>query len=450
MADLLDGLAAFITEQRLQAAHCVLAYSGGMDSQVLLHALCQMRSRFSSFQLRAVYVHHGLAAQAAAWGEHCFQQCKVLDVPFQSLTVDLDLKKGESLEARAREVRYSALIHNTQKNETLFVAQHQDDQAETFLLQLCRGAGIKGLASMPAMRAVSGVVLARPFLGVTQRAIADYAQANHLSWCDDPSNQEKQLRRNFLRLDVMPLLKTAWPSLNKTLARSAALVGEANTLLDELAEQDYQQARVSEKTQLNISALRALSPLRLKNLLRYFFQQLQVVLPSRAVLDQIIRTIVFSRVDANPAVNWSGVCVRRYQGNLFVFNQSLAISPSWQKTWDLTAPLILPAGIGELTGEEGLGEGLRSDISCVSVRFRRGGERCRLPGRAGHHHLKKLWQDWRVPVWLRDRIPLIFVGDTLAMVPGFSISEGFQCEQGSQGINIKWRQSELCPTFKST
>lgn len=419
----------------------VVAYSGGCDSHVLLHALVQIREQLACQSIKAVHIDHGLQQQAADWTQHCQQVCQQYDVAFTAVKLNLQIPKGESVEAYARTARYAALEKYLGTDDMLLLAQHQDDQAETMLLQLLRGSGVKGLAAMPEIVRIKDYWQTRPLLGLTQSDIRSYAETFGLKWVDDPSNQDNRFDRNFLRNDVVPILKQRWPSLSETMSRASQHQADANCLLNDLAELDWQACRMHEQTLLAITPLKNLAPSRQRNLLRYWITaQCQFPMPDSVQCQRIIDEILLASEDAEPIVSWADVVVRRYRETLHLERmqcEQRGVLTPWQQTWDLQSPLTLPSG-QQLIAQQKKGQGMvfPEALSSLTVRFRLGGEKCRLPGRRHRHELKKLLQGWGVPPWQRDKIPLIYIGDELAQVVGYSVCEPFIAQNGQMGFDI--------------
>jgi len=415
----------------------VVAYSGGCDSHVLLHALVQIKDQFPSQNIRAIHVDHGLQTHSPDWAEHCRQVCVALNVPIDVLQLNLSIPKGESTEAYARQQRYAAIQTKLTADDILLLAQHQDDQAETLLLQMLRGSGVKGLASMPFSKQVDGVHYLRPLLNLTRNDIQQYAIDNQLNWIDDPSNEDTRFDRNFLRHEIIPKLKSRWPSLSDTFNRVASHQAEANALLTEVAAQDLKSFELDKTNTLPIESLVSLSPARQRNVLRYWIEQCGSPVPDSVQLQRILDEVVAAADDAEPLVSWSGVNMRRYRAVLHLDRASSHPPSNWQMNWDWQSPLNLPLGqqlrIRQLAGQ---GLALPSQDTALTVRFRRGGEKCQLPGRKHRHELKKLMQDWGIPPWQRGNIPLIYVGDELAQVVGYSVCEPYIARADQTGLDI--------------
>jgi tRNA(Ile)-lysidine synthase len=359
-------------------------------------------------------------------------------VPLQVQCVNAKHDAGESPEEKARQVRYQAFAKTMTSNDVVFTAQHCDDQAETLLLQLLRGSGPHGAAGMPVLAPLGQCTLARPFLTYSRQQLLHYAQEHALNWIEDPSNVDIAYDRNFLRHEVLPHLRRRWPSLSQTLGRAAEHYAEAARLLDMLAADDL--ARVAADQGLDIGQLQALDAARQRNLLRYWFRQLDLPVPQARQLEHILSDVIPARADAEPCVRWPGAEVRRYRGTLMAMSPLPATDTETIHPWDLSGPLDIPHPAGRLVARAVTGRGLavHRATSGVSVRFRRGGEVCQPQGRQHHHDLKTLMQDAGIPPWQRDRIPLIFVDEQLAQVVGHWLCEPFQAAAGETGLVVEW------------
>jgi tRNA(Ile)-lysidine synthase len=416
----------------------VVAYSGGCDSHSLLHALVQIREQLDCQNLLAIHVDHGLQTESSQWSGHCEKICQQYAVPFQLIALKLVTPKGESPEAYARQARYAAMQDDLDYDDMLLLAQHQDDQAETLLLQLLRGSGVRGLAAMPEINRSDRYWQARPWLHIGRTEIQSYAEQAQLNWIDDPSNQDNRFDRNYLRNEIMPLLKQRWPAAAETLGRTARHQAEASELVNTLAELDWRECRLNEKTMLSLPQLKRLTAARQRNLLRYWIaEQCDLPLPDSIHCQRIIEEVLPAAQDAEPVVSWGDIAVRRYRDVLHI-EKCLSTAPAeWRQQWDLQAPLSLPSGQTlRVTKQKGQGLALPDGPDSVTVGFRQGGEKCRLPGRQHRHELKKLFQNWGVPPWQRDRVPLIYVGNELAQVVGYSVCEPFLAKNEQIGYVI--------------
>lgn len=415
-----------------------MAYSGGCDSHVLLHALAQCRRQIA-VPLRAVHIDHGINPQSAGWAEHCRQVCNRLDIPLTIRRVDARPASDESPEEAARRARYQAFNALLSPGDWLCTAHHRDDQAETVLLHLMRGAGPRGLAGMRARSVLGGATLVRPLLSFDRATLVAYAHDEGLRWIDDPSNEDSAFDRNFVRLKVMPLLRQRWPSAARTLSRSAAHCREADELIHHVGVQDLAEVRGDADT-LVISRLVALSPARQVRVLRIWLAGLELPMPTAAQLSHIRTDALAAAEDATPCIQWPGAQVRRYRDRLYAMPPLVAAAglSSTVLPWDLQHPLVLPTG-GSLVAEAVVGHGLsaaRCRDNVLTVRFRRGGEHCRPMGGAHHRSLKNLLQEKGIPPWQRDRLPLIYIGEALACVVGVCVSEPFAAKAGDAAYDL--------------
>jgi tRNA(Ile)-lysidine synthase len=417
-----------------------VAYSGGLDSHVLLHLLSH---HFPTTRLRAIHINHGWHSDAAQWADTCKRTCAQLGIYCDVMSVDAQPKQGESLEAYARQARYAAMAEHLERGDCLLTAHHRDDQAETLLLQLLRGAGFPGIASMPVAMPFGKGTLLRPFLQCSKSMLASYAKVNQLTWIEDSSNANTRFNRNFIRHRVLPILQERWPQIQKTLSRVAENTAEACLLLDELAHEDWLNVRVPQSNNMVVSHLLHLTPARRRNCLRYWLKQLGFPLPSQMQLQQI-EFLLESKTDANPQVNWGNVQVRRYRDVLYALASNKETQmPDGPVSWDLTQTLVLPA-IGSLAVDCIMGQGIsREKIkgTPVNIQFRQGGERFHAQGRLGSHPLKKLFQEWGVPPWQRQKIPLLYYQGELIAVSGYGIHPNFLADKDEWGyvINVKHR-----------
>jgi len=377
----------------------VVGFSGGADSSVLLHLLAQAgwaRAR----GLRAVHVHHGLHAQADAWAGHCQQVCATLGVPLRIVAVTV-VRDGQGPEAAARNVRHAAFEAELQDGEVLALAQHRDDQTETFLLRALRASGPDGLAAMRPWRRFGRGWLWRPLLEVARAELRTYAQAHGLRWIEDPSNADDRIERNFLRLRVLPVLRGRWPQADAALARSAALCAQAADLLVRQDAKLLAGCTSTSTNELSVASLRQLDPAARARVLRHWIDMLGLpALPARGVA-AIESDLLPAASDGAARFDWSGGTVRRWREGLHAQLETPPLPADWRIDWDGRMPRVLPSGGRlELIGVDAF------DVP-LQVHARSGGERMRLPGRTHSHALKHLLQEAGVPPWRRARMPLL-------------------------------------------
>lgn len=433
-AHLLDQLA-----QMPEASGYRVAYSGGCDSHVLLHAMASLRGQLKA-PVSAIHINHGLSPHADDWARHCRQICDALSLPLAEVNVHAHPKLGESPEAAAREARYAACAELLESGEGLLLAHHQNDQAETLLLQLLRGSGVKGLSAMPQTGDFAAGWLGRPLLVYSREALLRYAEQEGLHWIDDPSNFDTDLDRNYLRHRLIPVLRERWPSVNLTLSRAARHQAEAAKLLNVLAEQDYQRCRGETPDCLKLAPLQTLDPARQRNLLRYWLaEQLTLPVPDSKHLNRILDEVLYAAPDAGPLVSWAGVEVRRYAGYLYAVTTRRSPGQPAPESWDpVTCPELKLAG-QILRAEQRRGQGLslaQIRQHGIQVAFRQGGEVCRPRGRGHRHELKKLMQEWRIPPWQRGQVPLILMNGEIAQVVDYCLCEPYAAQADEPGIVI--------------
>lgn len=429
--------------QRHPPAPCYwVAYSGGLDSHVLLH-LCACLRQTADLNFHAVHVHHGLQAQADAWSEHCAAVCRDLDMPYLGLRVDARARPGESQEEAARRARYAIIGQQLSPGDIVLAAQHRDDQAETLLLQLLRGAGLAGLAAMPEIAPLGPGFLLRPLLGHARGELRGYALARRLRWIEDPSNLDSAYDRNFLRNDIIPRLERRWPGLKKSLARTAGHCAEAQTLLGDLAADLCRSALNPDGQTLSAAKLSAFKPPDQRLVLREWMRGRGFRMPSQAVIGRILQEVLPARQDKAPLVKWREGEVRRYRDGLHLLPPLPAFDARAVLGWDGLAPLEL-AGNGLLKAASDQEMGINAGLwvqGCITVRYRQGGERCRLPGRAGTHDIKKLFQEKGIAPWWRERAPLVFIDGQLAAVGEWWVCEPFAGRRGA--IALAWSHPAL-------
>lgn len=415
-----------------------------MDSVVLLHLLHTLAPRFE-WRLSALHVHHGISSNADSWANFCAGLCAGYKIPLRVERVDIaPLRDDHGVEAAARRLRHAAFAG--QSCDFVALAHHADDQAETLLLQLLRGAGIKGAAAMPVLSRGGGTMLkpaaahaatVRPLLDVPRGALLEYAQQHALHWVEDESNADDSYPRNFLRHRLLPLLEQRFPAYRDTLTRSAQHFAEAGELLDELARQDGHGMPGGDS--LEVARLQALSPSRARNLLRYFLHTLNAPMPQTVQLDDMLRQLCDAREDAAVCVAFGGWQVRRYQGRVYAFPALGAFDDGLVVLWQGEAELPWPALGRAISFRHERGRGVilaRLQRAPVTLRLRSGGETLRPHPQAASRTLKNLLQQHHVPPWQRERLPLLYCGDELAAVVGVAVAADFQARDSEPGIVV--------------
>ena len=416
----------------------VVALSGGVDSVVLLHAMVQLRDQARiEPRLSAIHINHGLQEQADDWQSFCQSLCETWQVPLQLQKVKVP--PGASLENAARESRYQAFAELLPPQALLLLAHHLDDQLETLLLRLLRGAGPAGLQGMPRQREVGDGMLFRPLLDISRDQIIDYGQRNRLQWVEDESNQQLHHDRNYLRQQVFPLLEARWPGYRDSWAKSLTLLGEAGQMLREIAEQDL-KAVASEQGRLRVSRLRTLSAARQRQLIRFWMQQLGLAEPGWNQLQQLVQEVL-EQEEGSGKLQLEGCCLQVYNDELYALKELPDIESNGFEKIEIEMQARLLPGNGYLDFQQQQGPGLSAQCKQLELRYRQGGESIALTGRPGKS-LKKLFQEYAIPPWLRDRIPLLFHQGELVCVPGLGIAESALAAQGEPGYAVCWQPPE--------
>lgn len=394
----------------LQAPAWHIAFSGGLDSTVLLHLLADYARTHTAPPLRAIHIHHGLQPAADAWPAHCEHVCANLGVELR--VVHVQVAPGASLEQAARDARYAAFTKVVGPGEVLFTGQHRDDQAETLLFRLLRGAGLRGLTAMPAQRPLGQGSLARPLLAIARQQLHAYAQAQGLTWIEDPSNSDTAFARNYLRGEVFPVLQQRWPQTSQNLARCAEHLGEAQGLLDEVAQADLAKAEEGAAAwvgldSLALAVLAALSPARQRNALQYWLSQRTRLPDARHWAGWA--DLRDAAADAQPTWRLADGRLLRSNGRIWWLSGDWLQAPQGEFAWaDSACELTLPGnGSVRLTAPK--------PLAGLTVRYRQGGEVLELAGR-GRRDLKRLLNELQVPPFVRSRLPLLYQGERLLAV----------------------------------
>ena len=361
----------------------VIALSGGIDSVVLLHFL---NSHYPG-NIRAIHINHNLSEHSEDWSLFCKELCQKQDIEFKS--IDININTSSNIEENARKKRYLSLKSELSKNEVLCTAHHQEDQSETFLLQLFRGSGVAGLASMPKMKNFADSFLYRPLLNVSKQLIIEYASKYNLDWVEDDSNNNINFKRNLLRLQLIPQLESSFDGLIKNISRSAYHQSEALKLMHDLAEIDIEKFNLVINHRIQVLPLTQLPSRRIANVLRYYIACRGFLMPSNKVLTELI-SVITAKDDAKVILKWHLYEVRRYDNELYFFD-----------------------GEPERSNEDCPLFNKLKDQTNFTIRFRQDGQRVRLKGKKHSSSLKKILQSANIPPWERDKLRMYYVNDTL-------------------------------------
>ncbi len=427
----------------------VVAYSGGVDSHVLLHCAKQ-----AGLSVRAVHVHHGLQEVADDWVLHCQSICQQLDVPLHVVFVDAQKKPGDSPEESARKARYRALHEDMRAGECLLTAQHLNDQAETLLLQLFRTASSAGLSSMPVHRQFGVYRHARPLLSFSREEIEHYAAENKLCWIEDPSNKDVAIDRNFLRKNILPELKKRWPEVISQLSMVADLQANNLKVLEDMAAIDLANVLVTQNhpltvpiikvvSILSIDRLKQLSPSRLLNVLRYWVINSLEQQPTRKLLHELEKTLIYSSPDAKPSLAFLGFAFKKFQSNLYLLETKNISVTSMKLDWLPSSVMKIEAlniqlkAVDRVVSDSSKNR-LNNELlnKTLTICFRQGGENFHPAGRQHSQRLKKLFQEAGIPPWERDVTPLLYYNDELIAVVGHWLSKKHLADDAEAGWQI--------------
>ena len=415
-----------------------VALSGGIDSVVLLHLLHQLQKKHR-FTLNAIHVHHGLSKNADKWVKFCEKLCEKLSVTLDVDYIQMPHKKSLGIEGEARRLRYEKLLQT--KTDLIVLAHHEDDQAETFLLQLIRGAGVKGLSSMAHFDETKK--LWRPLLNTSRIDIEVYAKQHKLKWIEDESNQNTDFDRNFIRSKILPILKNRFNHIIKVISRSSSHLAEAQYLLDDLAKIDLKSCLKSDNYnhKLQVKTLNKLSLTRAKNVLRYWLELNDQLMPSKDLLDELLRQVLTAKKDAELKIQLSkNHDIRRYQDEIFIVKKNQNRLKNYEIFWNGESEILLPNG-SKLTFKKVKGRGINLKFlnnKKIRIRNRQGGEFFKPDLKRPTKKIKQLLQESDLPPWERKNLPLIFVGDELAAMPNFGVDIAYQPKAQEYGLEVIW------------
>ena len=437
----IDSALSGFFERRLRSGERIcVGFSGGMDSVVLLHALNRLaKEQDRAIGLSALHVHHGLSERADDWARFCEDFCHRCGVPFEVVRVKVPRDSGEGLEGAARRLRHG--VFAACRADQLALAHHRDDQAETVLLNLLRGAGVAGAAGMLAERPQSrGPTLVRPLLDVPRLAIERYAAEHGLSWIDDESNADRRFRRNFLRHDILPRLETTFSGAGKSLARAAGHFAEAAGLLDDLARIDREAASAA-SGRIALAALNGLPQARARNLLRHVWTAAGFQAPDTRWIDEALKQLATADALSELRVATAEAALHVYRGELYLVRQS-GSPPAEPLSW--SGQDILPWAGGRVRFRVAIGHGIgrrHLDGAEVVLKARQGGERLQPDARRPRRSLRNLLQEAAVPPWERLCLPMLWVNGRLAWVGGIGCDAAFACPSGEEGVLPLWEST---------
>lgn len=436
---ILQTVAGLLVAHEVRGKRLCVGLSGGVDSVVLLDTLDRLRAEFQ-LVLSAVHVNHQISRHAGEWQAFCEELCKARGIALTISRVSV-IDDGGGIEASARALRHQA--YAAVDCDFIGLAHHLDDQAETFLLQLLRGAGSKGLAGMPVFRASRNGMAPtlRPLLAIRRDDIESHARARGLAWVDDDSNADSRFDRNFLRNEVLPLLRSRFPGYRETLVRASRNLADDLVLAADLAALDMGG---TDCATVSVELLRRLSDPRALNVLRQLFSRRNLPMPQRTMLEEALRQSREARPDAEMRVDFGGFALRCYRGTVELVDDRPDPVAGWRTQWDGRQVLQLPGGMGILRPRTTVGSGIAARHFAgqeAVVRGRSGGEAMRPAQNGANRSLKNLLQENAVPPWERARMPLLFFGERLAWVPGIGVAAEFRAAGAESGIEPLWERA---------
>ena len=418
----------------------LVGLSGGMDSVVLLYGMCRVAEESLSLgAIRAIHVNHGLQAEADQWQIFCESLCNDLGVPLHCEKVEIKSHNSPdlSIENIARKARYGVFESQLKDGEVLILGHHLDDQLETLLFRLNRGAGLKGLTAIPKKRDLAKGEIYRPLLEVGRKELQRFAEAHNLQWIKDQSNQDTSFDRNFLRNEILPIIESRWPNYRSSWGKSLQLIREANEMLRELADSDLSSLLTKDKSVISIIELGELSEARQRNVFRFWIEKSGLPDPGWNLLQRMVCEFATLDKQGEAVIAASGFSLRRYRDSLYLLKEQA--NPPESLNWiPQEKPEIEIEGCGTLAAREVIGGGLaKSQADSFDSRFRKGGESCRLLGRPSKS-LKKLLQEANIEPWWRERIPLIYRNNELVCIPGIGVAETSAAAPNEPGIEFQW------------
>ena len=420
----------------LDSRKFLLAFSGGVDSMVLLDLLMNLVKE--SDQLRVVHINHNLNEYSDDWAQFSSKVCEKYDLPLINASVK-PKRQGKGLEADARALRYQSFREIIQDNEYLLTGHHQDDQMETLLYRIFRGTGIGGLRAIRRKTKFGKGFLYRPMLNVSRDKIEEYARLKNLKWICDSSNNDSSYDRNYLRKDIIPLIKKRWPSVEKKVSRLAVIAEQNQSLLNEFAIEDI--GKLKNYSHLDAGTLSGKSYPRIVNIFRFMINKNNMGVPSMQVLNEGIKTLMHSKSES-PSMTWNDYSIRRYKHRLYFLNSSLN-SPNnllAEISWDIKKTINLGENLGSIQARFLTGDGisLNKCPKSLAIKYRKGGEEIKPSGHKITKSLKNLFQENNVLPWVRDKIPLIYVDQELISVGDLWFNQDYKASNNEDGFLVTW------------
>ena len=390
----------------------LIAYSGGIDSTALLYFTKKIAIKYNK-KIHAIHVNHNLNKESKIWEKHCIDFCKKNGIELILKNVNITLKKGDSIEEKAREARYDSIYEVMSKKTIMMTAHHLEDQSETFLYQLLRGAGAKGLSSMPIVKKLSSGYHIRPFLKFNKKIIENIVNYNKLKFIYDFSNEDINFSRNFIRKNILPIIKKKWPNYADTISRSALILSESNKLNEDLAEIDFKKYMHKEKNKIFLN-VKELALYRFNNVIRFWIKENNFRMPTSEQLLSINKNIFYAGDDKTPFFSCGEYEIRRFNNYVEIMKPLTKHDPSKVYIWEFKKNLVisnLSINLSWKNLEDKLGFKVNNN---VEVKFRKRGEDVRINN--SNKSLKDFMRENKIPPWERERILLIYIDQELKAI----------------------------------
>jgi len=435
LSEIINSFNNFFNKSPKNKLDFSIALSGGIDSVVLLHALSQLKVKLK-LQLSAIHINHDLSSNADDWLIFCHNKCKELGIPIKSEKINIKHDISMGIEAAARKGRYQAL--ETYRKGILVLGHHQNDQAETLLLQLFRGSGLNGLAAMQVFDQERFIW--RPLLKINRGKIEDYAEENNLNFIEDESNKNLQFDRNFLRKKVLPLIQSRYPDIINTISRSSENIAEGLNLHKAIAKEDANLYFSKNKECLSLSMIKKLDKERVVNLIRWWLDVNKQMMPSKKIMNELYNQIKIVKKDSQINIHISSETSVRAYNNFLWLVRIIKDKHSYDLIWKGEDIFELP-GSSKLLFKPSLGQGISLEkvgSSILRIQNRKGGERFKPKRNQPTRTLKYLLQKMNMPPWERAILPIIYSEDMLVAVPNYGVHHEFVADEDKIGLTIEW------------
>ena len=418
-----------------------IAFSGGVDSTVLLHAIKNIIDEKS--QIRAIHINHNIVGNSKVWAKTCKSICKNIGIDIEIISLEVT-HNGYGIEAAARDERYKKLKEILYENEYLLTAHHEEDQMETVFLRMARGTGLDGLQGINEKYSFGEGIIFRPMLEVSKTSVMDYAKEHQLKWVEDSSNQDTHFDRNFLRKKIIPQFRERWPSIASSVSRLSQLSAQNIKILNQIAEEDI--GPIANMNELPLAKLLDKSFERANNMLRYIILANGMSIPSMKTLQNGLKEILDPETDKS-VIAWKDYCIRKYKNHLY-FLRSSDLEPNKINVripWEIGKAVNLGENIGtiEATFIHGDGLSIEKCENKLTISYRQGGESIKPIGHRINKSLKNLFQENQILPWMRDKIPLIYYQDELVSVADLWFNQNYVASQNEAGFVVNWHKKML-------